>query len=155
MTTAFNPDFSPTGIEGGVDTHCVPWLTLAQAPGLFLKPLRASNESGMFTVIARLRSGTQLAPLVHLGAMDMLVLSGSMTYLEGPLAGTLEAGTWGYIPANTRSAGLRANNDVECLINCYGPVAFCDEDPRDGVCHRPGRLGPAPDHRRRRGKHQR
>ena len=130
MTTAFNPDFSPTGIEGGVDTHSVPWLTLAQAPGLFLKPLRASNESGMFTVIARLRSGTQLAPLVHLGAMDMLVLSGSMTYLEGPLAGPLDAGTWGYVPANTRSAGLRAAEDVECLINCYGPVAFCDDDTR-------------------------
>lgn len=130
MTTAFNPDFNATGLEGGIDTHTVPWLTLPQAPGLSLKPLRASNESGMFTVIARMRSGTQLAPLVHLGAMDLLVLSGSMTYPEGPLAGTLAAGTWGYVPANTRIARLHADEDVECLINCYGPVAFLDTDER-------------------------
>ena len=130
MSTACNSDVSPTGIEGGVDTHSVPWLTLPQAPGLLLKPLRASNESGMFTVIARMRSGTQLAPLVHLGAMDMLVLSGSMTYPAGPMAGTLAAGTWGYVPANTRIASLRADEDVECLLNCYGPVAFLADDER-------------------------
>ena len=119
MTTAFNPDFSATSIEGGVDTHTVLSLTLPQAPGLSLKPLRASNESGMFTVIVRMCSGTQLAPLVHLGAMDLLVLSGSMTYPEGPPAGTLEPGTWGYVPANARIARLRADEDVECLVNCY------------------------------------
>jgi quercetin dioxygenase-like cupin family protein len=130
MSTASNPGFNPTGIEGGVDTHSVPWLTLPQAPGLFLKPLRASNESGMFTVIARMGSGTQLAPLVHLGAMDLLVLSGAMTYPAGPLAGTLDAGVWGYVPANTRSAGLYANEDVEFLLNCYGPIAFLADDER-------------------------
>ena len=130
MTTAFNSDFSPTGIEGGIDTHTVPWLTLPQAPGLLLKPLRASNESGMFTVIVRMSGGTQLAPLVHLGGMDLLVLSGSMTYPEGPLAGTLEAGAWGYVPANTRIARLYADEDVECLLNCYGPVAFLADNKR-------------------------
>lgn len=128
MSTAFNPDFNPTGIEGGVDTHALPWLTLPQAPGLELKPLRASNEFGMFSAIARLRRGTRLAPLVHLGAMDLMVLSGSFTYPEGPLAGTHPAGTWGYVPANARIARLHADEDVECLVNCYGPVAFLDED---------------------------
>ncbi len=130
MSTAFNPDFNPTGIEGGVDTHAVPWLTLPQAPGLELKPLRASSESGMFSAIARVRRGTRLGALVHLGAMDLMVLSGALTYAEGPLAGTHGPGTWGYVPANARIAGLGADEDVECLVNCYGPIAFLDKDER-------------------------
>ncbi len=83
MTIGYNPDFNPTGIEGGIDTNLVPWIELSQAPGMSIKPLRASSESGMFTVVARVKKGTRLGELVHLGAMDMLVLSGSMTYAQG------------------------------------------------------------------------
>jgi hypothetical protein len=48
----------------------------------------------VISVVARLEKGTELSELVHLGAMDMIVLSGKMTYPEGPMAGTLEPGTW-------------------------------------------------------------
>jgi hypothetical protein len=128
MNTSYNSDFKPTGIEGGVDTNLLPWITLPQAPGLSLKPLRASTESGMFSVIARMEKGTELSELVHLGAMDMLILSGKMTYPEGPMAGTLEPGVWGYVPANARIARLKADEDVEFLVNFYGPVAFLGKD---------------------------
>ncbi len=133
MTIGYNPDFNPTGIEGGIDTNLVPWIELSQAPGMSIKPLRASSESGMFTVVARVKKGTRLGELVHLGAMDMLVLSGSMTYAQGPMAGTLHPGTWGYVPANARIAGLSANADVEILINFYGPLAFLGTDGRSVV----------------------
>jgi hypothetical protein len=128
MNTGYNPDFNPTGIEGGIDTNLLPWINLPQAPGMSIKPLRASTESGMFSVIARMEKATVLPELVHLGAMDMIVLSGSMTYPEGPMAGTLEPGTWGYVPANSKIARLSADEDVEFLMNCYGPVAFLAED---------------------------
>jgi len=128
MNTGYNPEFSPTGIEGGIDTNILPWIELPQAPGMSLKPLRASNESGMFSVIVRLAEGTQLPQLVHLGAMDMMVLSGTMSYPEGPMAGLLEPGTWGYVPANARIDRLSAEEDVEFLANFYGPVAFLGED---------------------------
>jgi quercetin dioxygenase-like cupin family protein len=128
MNTGYNPDFNPTGIEGGIDTNSLPWIELPQAPGMSIKPLRASNESGMFSLVARMEKGTQLPELVHLGAMDMIVLSGKMTYPEGPMAGTLEPGIWGYVPANAKIAGLRADEDVEFLVNFYGPVAFLGED---------------------------
>ena len=133
MSIGYNPDFNPTGIEGGIDTNLVPWIDLPQAPGIAVKPLRASTESGMFTVVARVKEGTRLGELVHLGAMDMMVLSGSMTYAKGPMAGTLHPGTWGYVPANARIAGLSANEDVEFLANFYGPVAFLDTDGRSVV----------------------
>ncbi len=128
MSTGYNPDFNPTGIEGGIDTNVLPWLALPQAAGLAFKPLRASTETGMFTVVARIAKGTTLAPLVHLGAMDFFVLSGAMRYSSGPMAGPLDAGCWGYVPANARVAGLYADEDVEFLANFYGPVAFLSDD---------------------------
>ena len=131
MSAGYNPEFNPTGIEGGVDTNTLPWIALPQAPGMSIKPLRASSESGMFSVIVQLRAGTTLSGLVHLGAMDMMMLSGSMTYGSGPLASTLEPGIWGYIPANARIDQLRANTDTEFLANLYGPLAFLGSDGRN------------------------
>ena len=128
MNASFNPEFDPTGIEGGVDTNRLPWLAVPQAPGLLLKPLRASRESGMFSFIARLPRGTALASLVQLGAMNLMVLSGALTYPEGPMQGRLGPGTWGYVPANARIARLMAEEDTEFLANCYGPLAFLADD---------------------------
>ena len=51
--TGYNPEFNPTGIEGGIDTNALPWIDLPQAPGMAIKPLRASSESGMFTVVVK------------------------------------------------------------------------------------------------------
>ncbi len=130
MNTGYNPEYNPTGIEGGVDTNAIPWIEIPQAPGIAIKPLRASVETGMFTVVVKLAQGTELAGLVHLGALDMIVLSGAMTYPEGPMAGTLEPGTWGYVPANARIERLVAERDTEFLANFYGPVAFLEADGR-------------------------
>lgn len=131
MTSSYNPEFDPTGIEGGVDTNLLPWIALPQAPGLSFKPLRASSESGMFSLVLRLEAGATLGPLVHLGAMDMIVLSGAMQYAEGPLATALTPGTWGYVPANVRVHGLTASIATEWLANFYGPVAFLGSNTRD------------------------
>jgi quercetin dioxygenase-like cupin family protein len=128
MNTGYNPEYRPTGIEGGIDTNAIPWIELPQAPGMAIKPLRASVETSMFTVVVKLEQGSELARLVYLGAMDMMVLSGAMTYPEGPMAGTLEPGTWGYVPANARIERLAAAQDTEFLANFYGPVAFLQAD---------------------------
>ncbi len=130
MNAGYNPDFNPTGIEGGVDTNNLPWIDLPQAPGLAIKPLRASSESGMFSVIARIRAGTTVRDLVYLGGMDMIVLSGGMRYVGGALESTLEPGTWGYVPANARIGALTADVDTEFLGNFYGPVAFLGDKGR-------------------------
>jgi hypothetical protein len=130
MSPGYNPEFNPTGIEGGVDTHRLPWIALPQAPGMAIKPLRASTETGMFSVVVKLSAGTGLARVVHLGGMDMMVLSGRMTYPDGPMAGSLEPGTWGYTPANARIGRLIADEDTEFLANFYGPIAFLGDDGR-------------------------
>jgi 2,4'-dihydroxyacetophenone dioxygenase len=131
MSVGYNPEFNPTGIEGSVDTNLLPWIPLPQAPGMSLKSLRASSETGAFSVMLRLEKGTTLPDLVHLGAMDMMVLDGVVSYPEGPMAGRLEPGTWGYVPANTRVKGLTAEEDTELLTNFFGPVAFLGSDGKN------------------------
>jgi hypothetical protein len=130
MNVSYNPDFSPTGIEGGVDTNAIPWLGLPACDGMAIKPLRASPESGMFSVVVKVRKGATLNNLVYLGAMDMMLLSGRMRYPQGPLEATLEPGIWGFAPANSRIDALVAEEDTEFLANFYGPLAFLDRDGR-------------------------
>jgi len=129
MSESYNSEFNPTGIEGGVDTNDLPWMELSQIPGLAVKPLRASLESGMFSLVVKVAAGTRLTNLVHLGAMDMLVLSGSMTYSGVPLSITVEPGIWGYLPANTRIDQIEASEACEFLGNFYGPVLVSGDRP--------------------------
>ncbi|CAE8619921.1 unnamed protein product [Polarella glacialis] len=124
----YNPDWKPTGIEGGVDTNKLPWIPMPQSPGSFFKPLRASRETSMFSMVMKMKKGTVQPDLVHLGAADFMVLSGSMTYPEGPMTGTLKPGYWGYVPAGAKIKGLVADEDVEYLMNFHGPVAFLGAD---------------------------
>lgn len=132
MNAGYNPEFNPTGIEGGVDTNTLPWIDLPQAPGMAIKPLRASSESGLFSVIVRLAAGTHVRDLVFLGSMDLIILSGTMDCAGAGLNSRLEPGTWGFIPANTRIDSLDAAVDCEFLGNFYGPVAFLSSGPGAG-----------------------
>ncbi|MFT7651086.1 MAG: hypothetical protein ACI9ON_001863 [Limisphaerales bacterium] len=120
MEASYNPDFSPTGIEGGVDTNQLPWIALAIFPGMSIKPLRASTESSMFSLIIKLESGTHLTNLLSLGAMDLMVLSGDVTFSDSP---ALYPGVWGFIPANSLIDRTATDAGVELLVNCYGPIA--------------------------------
>ena len=62
---AFNPEFDPDGNEGGVDTNLLPWLPLSGVTAFSIKPLRASMESGMFSMIIRLEQGASLRRLAQ------------------------------------------------------------------------------------------
>ena len=133
MSEAYNPDYSATGIEGGVDTNQLPWLEAKPGTDLTIKPLRASHETGMFSVIVQLPADRPLQHLMFLGAMDLFVLSGQLHIPNGPLAGNLGPGTFGYIPANVRMESLAASETVEMLCNCYGPLAFAEGDAVQSV----------------------
>merc|ERR1719203_422420 len=56
----YNPEWKPNGIEGGVDTHSLPWIECPLMPGCSLKPLRVSRETGHFTVIIKQPRGVTL-----------------------------------------------------------------------------------------------
>ena len=124
MSEGFNPDYDPTGIEGGVDTNALPWMAVPKVAGMHLKPLRASTESGVFSAVVKLEAGAAMSAAVALGGMDMLVLSGTIQYAEDGVTSVLEPGAWGYIPANTRITSMAARGNAEFLANFYSALAF-------------------------------
>lgn len=132
MAEAINPDYDPTGMEGGVDTNVLPWMAVPGTTGMHLKPLRASTESGMFSVVVKLEAGAGLRSSTPLGGMDLFVLSGEVLYEEDGTESTLEPGTWGYLPANTAIASMLGQGDTELLVNCYGALAFLAADDTVG-----------------------
>jgi quercetin dioxygenase-like cupin family protein len=126
-TEPYNPDYDPTGIEGGVDTNLLPWIALDEVPGMYLKPMRASAETGAYSVIVKLNAGANIPTTVYLSGLDLTVLSGQIIYKEGTEESHLKPGTWGYISANSKVAEMVAVEDSEFLANFYGAAAFLDE----------------------------
>merc|ERR1712166_1650339 len=125
-TIQFNPEWTPGGDEGGVDTNTLPWLPVPQLPGCSLKPLRVSDETGAFTAIIKVDEGVTLPTHVHLGAPDTFIISGEMEYTNGPMKGKIGPATWGYSPAGVKMEGNTATKETEYLATFYGPVAFLD-----------------------------
>jgi hypothetical protein len=82
VTEQYNPDYNPTGIEGGVDTNLLPWIEIKEVPGMSLKTMRASAETGAYSVIVKLDAGSKMPAAVYLSGMDLTVLSGQITYRQ-------------------------------------------------------------------------
>ena len=99
MNAGYNPEFNPTGIEGGIDTNALPWIDLTQAPGMAIKPLRASVETGIFTVVVKLNRGTELAR-TRLSGCDGHdgPIRHTRPIPEGPMAGRPRARNLGLCP---------------------------------------------------------
>jgi hypothetical protein len=123
----YNPEWNPAGDEGGVDTNTLPWIPLPHIPGCSVKPLRVSKETGAFTMVLKLPKGTVVPDHVLLGASDTFIISGKLTYAQGPLKGEVGPGIWGYTPALVRMQGTTAAEDTEYLQTFYAPVAFLDK----------------------------
>ena len=121
--TSYNPDFTPTGIEGGLDTNALPWLAWPGLDGVFFKPLRASNESGAFSLILQITADTVLDQMVALGGLDMLLLSGELTIDGSHLTAQLRPDIWGYVPANVVLERITARTTTELLVNSFGALA--------------------------------
>jgi hypothetical protein len=128
MSSAFNAEYDPTGVEGAIDTNRLRWLPAPQLDGVSIKPLRTSLESGFFTAMLKIRAGAALPAAICLGGMDLWVLSGALGYHQDGAVSHLEPGVWGYVSANSRVDRLLAEQDAELLVNFYSGVAFLNGD---------------------------
>ena len=124
----FNPEFNPLGAEGSIDTNAMPWIPIKDVSGLYVKPIRVSPESGMFSIIFKLDEGCSFPSSIYLGGMDLLVLSGQLNYVQEDKESVLAPGTWGFISANSKVNSITASEEAEVLANFYSAVAFLKED---------------------------
>ncbi len=128
MSSDYNAEYDPTGVEGAIDTNRMRWLPAPQLNGVSIKPLRTSIESGFFTAMLKIQAGAALPAAVYLGGMDLWVLSGALTYHQDGAVSQLEPGVWGYVSANSRVDRMMAQEDSELLVNFYSGVAFLQDD---------------------------
>merc|ERR1712087_501996 len=106
-----------------VDTKAIPWID-GGMPGLSLKIMRISAETGIVSMIVR--QNGQAVPHYHLGASDFLVLSGRIGYRAGPPQG-YGPGMWFYEPAGARHEAtqrVKEDEDLVYFANAYGPIQF-------------------------------
>merc|ERR1712087_989430 len=106
-----------------VDTKAIPWID-GGMPGLSLKIMRISAETGIVSMIVR--QNGQAVPHYHLGASDFLVLNGRIGYRAGPPAG-YGPGMWFFEPAGARHEAtqrVKEDEDLIYLANVYGPIQF-------------------------------
>ena len=124
----FNPEYDPTGIEGGLDTNLLPWIEVPNTQGISMKTVRASMESGMFSLVIKIEEGKAFPNSVFLGGMDLLVLSGELDFSQGGRTSVLKPGTWGFVPANTKIDSIAARGESEILINFFNGVSILNLD---------------------------
>ena len=62
---AANPEYNPSGVGDCIDTNKLPWIPIPNAPGMSIKPARASGESGIFSLIFKLEAGSSLPASVY------------------------------------------------------------------------------------------
>merc|ERR1712087_663590 len=105
-----------------VDTKAIPWID-GGMPGLSLKIMRISAETGIVSMIVR--QNGQAVPHYHLGASDFMVLSGRIGYRAGPPDG-YGPGMWFYEPAGARHEATQrvGTDDLIYTANVYGPIQF-------------------------------
>ena len=46
---AANPEYTPSGVGDCIDTNKLPWIPIPNAPGMSIKPARASGETVSYT----------------------------------------------------------------------------------------------------------
>lgn len=122
----FNPEFNPGGVEGAVDTNILPWIPVDGVNGMSIKTMRASAETGMYSIIVKLDKGAAMPVTVCLSGMDIFVLSGQLVYRQDSDTSVLPPGSWGYVSANSKIAAIVAEEESEILLNAYGAIALLD-----------------------------
>ena len=104
----------------------LPWVDFS--PGIAFQLLRASAETGEWTVIFRCDRGASFASHRHLGAGEYLMLEGTMEVRGGAAAGgvTARAGDYGYEPNGIVHDSTYFPEPSRFYFTNRGPVAFLD-----------------------------
>ncbi len=106
-----------------INTKELPWIPMG-GPGLWFRLLRASTETGQWTILIKMANGASFAPHKHLGAAEFYVLKGTIHYR----AGIAREGYYGYEPLGVIHKETAAEDETILWYNGYGPVAFTGPD---------------------------
>jgi anti-sigma factor ChrR (cupin superfamily) len=109
-------------------TRDMPWLEFGG--GIDFKVLRASQETGAWTVLFRCAKGSSFSPHRHLGGGEYLVLKGTMKVRGGAEKGgiTARTGDYGYEPNGVLHAETFFPEQTELYFTNFGAIQFLTPD---------------------------
>jgi anti-sigma factor ChrR (cupin superfamily) len=103
-----------------IRTSELPWVSMFD--GIAFRLLRASAETGVWTVVFRCEAGSSFPLHRHYGAGEYYVISGRMQYRGGDA----RTGDYGYEPLGAVHELTSFPERTELLFTNHGPVAFLD-----------------------------
>lgn len=106
-----------------VSTGSQPWHPLA--PGVFMKVLRCSDETALFTVMIKAEAGSVLPRHKHLGPAEIYILEGRASH---PQTGENVAGDYIYEHTGAVHEPVQFDEDVVLFMINHGPSAFLNDD---------------------------
>ncbi|MEQ8497462.1 MAG: 2,4'-dihydroxyacetophenone dioxygenase family protein [Gammaproteobacteria bacterium] len=107
-----------------LSTSDMAWLEFGG--GIDFKVLRASQETGAWTVLFRCKAGSSFNPHRHLGGGEYFMLKGTMQVRGGKEKGgiTATAGDYGYEPNGVLHDETFFPEDSELYFTNYGAIQF-------------------------------
>jgi quercetin dioxygenase-like cupin family protein len=105
-----------------------PWLQFY--PGVGFKLLRATQETGHWTVLLNCAKGSSIPRHEHLGAGEYYVISGKMEVRGGVENGGITAitGDYGYEPNGVIHDMTNFPEDTVIYFTNFGPIRYIDDD---------------------------
>jgi quercetin dioxygenase-like cupin family protein len=110
-----------------IHTSQQPWLQFS--PGIEFKVLRATQETGHWTVLFKCAPGAAFARHEHLGAGEYYMVSGKMEVRGGVENGGITAfpGDYGFEPNGIIHDHTGFPEESVLYFTNYGPIRFIDE----------------------------
>ena len=107
-----------------------PWLPFSE--GIDFKLLRATQETGAWTVLFRCRKDSGFARHEHLSAGEYYMVSGKMEIRGGVENGGITAygGDYGYEPNGMIHDFTNFPEESVLYFTNYGPIRFMDDDDK-------------------------
>jgi quercetin dioxygenase-like cupin family protein len=105
-----------------------PWIQFY--PGVGFKLLRATQETGHWTVLLNCAKGSSIPRHEHLGAGEYYVISGKMEVRGGVENGGITAitGDYGYEPNGVIHDMTNFPEDTVIYFTNFGPIRYIDDD---------------------------
>ena len=105
-----------------IQSKTIPWTGFGD--GVYIKILRVSEETGLWSALIRMEPGSQFAPHKHLGSAEFFVLKGKLEYRMG----NAPVDAYGFEPLGAVHDATTCNEETEIFFVSYGPIIFYAED---------------------------
>ncbi|TXL70740.1 acetylacetone-cleaving protein [Vineibacter terrae] len=111
-----------------IHTSQQPWLQFS--PGIEFKVLRATQETGHWTVMFKCAKGSSFARHEHLGAGEYYLISGKLEIRGGVEKGGITAfpGDYGYEPNSIIHDQTEFPEESVLYFTNHGPIRFIDDN---------------------------